>query len=319
MPQRLNSLRLAGLTLTIALAGFSFSQSFAPVDLSEDARFSYGRVTTPKGNEPLRGSVDFWMQGDSFLAKAADSDGRSTTLLIRKDGTLVIESPRVGQPNISFYGQIFVPQRLNLPFTWADHPFFGKADVQGSEGRISFLSFAQDPKGDRKLEADTILDGRGRLRNLFWPDKSQPELTLSISGWTELGGKQLPQRIDQDFQQVTESVSVTWALKKELPGELEQSAFTFEGQLNALSEDGRRFIPINDCRVSIDSCVGQTYTPKTMPLLSQIGTAGSKSLKDPATSQGVSPAVFIAVFAGAITSIFAAAWLVLRKKSGKSS
>lgn len=314
MPQCISSLRFAGLAAFFALAGISFGQSFTPLPLRGEHQFRYERVSIPKGGEPLKGKVDFWLTDDAVLAQVVDSDETTTTILIRKGGTLLRDQRKGEASSISFYGESYTPIRLGLPFAWADHPLLGRAEGQGVQGRVSFTYLSQDPRLDRRREGDIVLDGEGRLKNLFWPDKLQPETTLSISGWKSLGGVTLPDRIDQDVQQATESVSDSWTLASQSPSSRPDVDFTFEGQLDSWVKEGQKFVPVNDCRVTISSCVGQTYTPKTVPLLDQIGTAGSKSLTEPAKEQGFNPVLFIPIFAGAGVAIL----MALKKKKSES-
>ena len=310
MLQRISTLRFAGLAALSALAGISFGQSFIPLPLKGELQFRYDRVSIPKGGEPLKGKVDFWLKDDAVLAQVVDSDETTTTLLIRKGGTLLRDQRKGEASSISFYGESYAPIRIGLPFVWADHPLLGRAEGQNTKGRVSFTYLAQDPRLDRRREGDIVLDGEGRLKNLFWPDKLQPETTLSISGWKSKGALTLPDRIDQDIQQATESVSESWTLAAQSPLDRPEADFTFEGQLDSWVNEGQKFVPINDCRVTISSCVGQTYTPKTVPLLDQIGTAGSRSLLEPSGERGFNPVFFIPIFAGAGVAIL----MALRKK-----
>lgn len=314
MPQCISSLRFAGVAAFFALAGISFGQSFTPLPLKGEHQFRYDRVSIPKGGEPLKGKVDFWLTDDAVLAQVVDSDETTTTILIRKGGTLLRDQRKGEAPSISFYGDSYLPFRIGMPYAWADHPLLGRAEAQGRKGRVSFTYLSQDPRLDRRREGDIVLDGEGRLKNLFWPDKLQPETTLSISGWKSLGGVTLPDRIDQDVQQATESVSDSWTLAAEAPSSRPDAEFTFEGQLDSWVNAGQKFVPVNDCRVTISSCVGQTYTPNTVPLLDQIGTAGSKSLTEPAKEQGFNPVLFIPIFAGAGVAIL----MALKKKKSES-
>jgi hypothetical protein len=314
LPQRISTLRFAGLAALSALAGISFGQSFTPLPLSGEQQFRYDRVSIPKEGEPLKGKVDFWLRDDALLAQVVDSDETTTTILIRKGGTLLRDQRKSKASSISFYGESYTPIRIGLPFVWADHPLLGRAEGQNEKGRVSYTYLAHDPRLDRRREGDIVLDGEGRLKNLFWPDKLQPETTLSISGWKSIGGVTLPDRIDQDIQQATESVSDSWTLTAESPSSRPDVDFTFEGQLDSWVSEGQRFVPINDCRVTISSCVGQTYTPKTVPLLDQIGTAGSKSLNEPSAGQGFNPVLFIPIFAGAGVALI----LAFRRKKTKT-
>lgn len=310
LPQFIGSVRLTGLIALLALAGICSGQSFTPIDVSGEVSFSYDRTSTPQGGTPLKGKADFWLKDDAVLAKVTDSDEVTTVLLVRADGTLIQEIRAGREPKVTFYSQVFLPARISMPFFWANHALLGRAESQDAGARISFVHHAQDPRTDRKREGDLVLDGEGRLRNLFWPDKGRPEFTLSISGWGLAAGQRLPERIDLDLQQVTESVSASWTLRKDQPAPVDSKKYTFEGQLDGLLVEGQSFVPINDCRVSIASCVGQTYTPRTLPLISQIGSAGSESLLEPKRSQGMSPLFYVPIFTG----LGAALWLLFRKK-----
>lgn len=308
-------MRCTAVVSIAALAGISFGQGFAPVPLQGAVRFSYNKVSIPQGKETVRGKADFWLTDDAVLARVTDSDQIETTLLIRRDGTLLRDYRKNGASSISFYGRHFTPPRLALPFVWAEHKLLGRAGSQDQKGKLSYTYLALDPRVSRSREGDAVLDGEGRLKNLFWPSKQHPETTLTISGWQQVARQWLPTRIDLDIQQEVESVSVSWTLAPSQPEPVGPKEMTFEGQLGIWAQGGKKFLPINDCRVTITSCVGQTYTPDSYPLLMQIGSAGSESLEEPVKRQRFNTAYIVVLTAGTALLL----WILLGKKKGVKS
>ncbi len=310
MPGRVSPVRCSTVALATSLAGFCFGQSFIPVSLNEDVRFSYNKVSIPLGKEAVKGKADFWVTNEAVLAVVSDSDQIETTVLIRREGTLLRDYRKGGASSISFYNKSFTPPRIALPFVWAEHPLLGKTVSQEQKGRVSFSYLALDPRDNQNREGDAILDGQERLKNLFWPGKMQPQITMTISGWQKVLDQLLPIRIDQDVQQETESLSVSWTLDPDVPPKINAKELTFEGLLDTWAQGEKSFLPVNDCRVTITSCVGQTYTVNSYPLLMQIGTAGSESLAEPVRRQGFNQTYIIALFGVAGLLV----WILLSRK-----